>query len=305
LSKDISNEKRDLEGYGGKSPDISWPGGRKLAIQFVLNLEEGGENSVLYGDEHSETFLSEIIGAEAFYGKRHMSIESLYEYGTRSGVWRVLDLFRQREIPITIFAVAQALQKNQKIVEQILKDEHEICSHGLRWINYRDVPRDIEKEHMEKAIQIQKNLCGTRPMGWYTGRTSENTRELVCEEGGFLYDSDDYSDDLPFWSKVTSKPHLIIPYTLDANDMRFLTNQGFNNGTQFYNYLKDTFDTLYQERHSGPRMMSIGLHCRIIGKPGRFRSLMKFIDYIREFSDIWFAQRISIAEHWRKVLPHE
>tara|TARA_B100000945_G_scaffold290862_1_gene264922 strand:- start:323 stop:1231 length:909 start_codon:yes stop_codon:yes gene_type:complete len=296
---------RDLEGYGGKLPDITWPGGRKLAVQFVLNLEEGGENSVIYGDEHSETFLSEIIGAEPFYGKRHMSIESLYEYGSRAGVWRILQLFRDREIPLTVFAVSQALQENQKVVEQILKDNHEICSHGLRWINYRDIPRDVEKEHMEKAIEIQKNLCGSRPLGWYTGRTSENTRDLVCEEGGFVYDSDDYSDDLPFWSKVTPKPHLIIPYTLDTNDMRFLTNQGFNNGNQFFNYLKDTFDCLYQERFLGPKMMSIGLHCRIIGKPGRFGSLKKFLDYTREFSDVWFASRISIANYWRKVLPYE
>ena len=296
---------RDLEGYGGKLPDITWPGGRKLAVQFVLNLEEGGENSVIYGDEHSETFLSEIIGAEPFYGKRHMSIESLYEYGTRAGVWRILQLFRDREIPLTVFAVSQALQENPKVVEQILKDNHEICSHGLRWINYRDIPRDVEKEHMEKAIEIQKNLCGSRQLGWYTGRTSENTRDLVCEEGGFVYDSDDYSDDLPFWSKVTSKPHLIIPYTLDTNDMRFLTNQGFNNGNQFFNYLKDTFDCLYQERFLGPKMMSIGLHCRIIGKPGRFGSLKKFLDYTREFSDVWFASRISIANYWRKVLPYE
>ena len=296
---------RDLEGYGRKFPDITWPGGRRLAVQFVLNLEEGGENSVIYGDEHSETFLSEIIGAEPFYGKRHMSIESLYEYGTRAGVWRILQLFRDREIPLTVFAVSQALQENQKVVEQILKDNHEICSHGLRWINYRDIPRDVEKEHMEKAIEIQKNLCGSRPLGWYTGRTSENTRDLVCEEGGFVYDSDDYSDDLPFWSKVTPKPHLIIPYTLDTNDMRFLTNQGFNNGNQFFNYLKDTFDCLYQERFLGPKMMSIGLHCRIIGKPGRLGSLKKFLDYTREFSDVWFASRISIANYWRKVLPYE
>ena len=301
----MEKRQRDLEGYAGKLPDITWPGGRKLAVQFVLNLEEGGENSVIYGDEHSETFLSEIIGAEPFYGKRHMSIESLYEYGTRAGVWRILQLFRDREIPLTVFAVSQALQENQKVVEQILKDNHEICSHGLRWINYRDIPRDVEKEHMEKAIEIQKNLCGSRPLGWYTGRTSENTRDLVCEEGGFVYDSDDYSDDLPFWSKVTPKPHLIIPYTLDTNDMRFLTNQGFNNGNQFFNYLKDTFDCLYQERFLGPKMMSIGLHCRIIGKPGRFGSLKKFLDYTREFSDVWFASRISIANYWRKVLPHE
>ena len=268
-------------------------------------MEEGGENSVIYGDEHSETFLSEIIGAEPFYGKRHMSIESLYEYGMRAGVWRILDLFRDQEIPLTVFAVAQALEQNPKVVEQILKDKHEICSHGLRWVNYRDVPKNVEKEHMERAIEIQKRLCGTRPLGWYTGRTSENTRDLVCDEGGFLYDSDDYSDDLPFWSKITKKPHLVVPYTLDTNDMRFLTYQGFNNGDQFFNYLKDSFDCLYQERFSGPKMMSIGLHCRIIGKPGRFGSLQKFIDYTREFSDVWFASRVSIAKYWRKVLPYE
>ena len=296
---------RDLEGYHGEIPKFSWPGGRKLAVQFVLNLEEGGENSIIYGDKHSETFLSEIIGAEPFFGQRHMSMESLYEYGTRAGVWRILKLFRERQIPITIFAVAQALEENPRIVDQILKDNHEICSHGLRWINYKDVPRATEKEHMQKAIEIQKRICGERPMGWYTGRTSENTRDLVCEEGGFLYDSDDYSDDLPFWSKMTKKPHLVIPYTLDTNDMRFLTPQGFHNAEHFFNYLKDSFDCLYEERHEGPKIMNIGLHCRIIGKPGRFPALKKFVDYIQSFSDVWFTTRIGIARHWRKVLPHE
>ena len=237
--------KRDFVGYGNNYPVFKWPNNAKLAIQFVLNYEEGAENCILNGENSSETFLSEIIGAPAYENARHMSMESIYEYGSRAGVWRILDLFRINNIPITVFGVAKALEQNPLFCEQIQKDNHEVCCHGLKWINYHGIPKDIERTHMQEAIELQIKMCGSRPLGWYTGRTSENTRKLVAEEGGFLYDSDDYSDDLPFWSKVESKPHLIIPYTLDVNDMRFATNQGFNTSDHFFNYLMDTFNTLY------------------------------------------------------------
>lgn len=292
---------RDMAGYGPEKPAANWPDKARIAIQFVLNYEEGGENCTLHGDESSEVFLSEIIGARPFVGARHMSMESIYEYGSRSGVWRILDLFRAMGIPITIFGVAMAMQRNPTVIEQALKDGHEICSHGYRWIDYSDIPIDIEREHMAKAIEIHKSITGERPFGWYTGRTSENTRELVAQDGGFIYDADDYSDDLPFWSKLTEKSQLIVPYTLDNNDMRFATPQGFNCGDQFYTYLKDAFDVLYAE--GTPKMMSIGLHARIIGRPGRFRALQKFVSYVREQENVWFARRIDIARHWIKQHP--
>ena len=296
---------RDMIGYGNNLPKVRWPNKAKITIQFVLNYEEGGENNILHGDKASESFLSEIIGANPFIGQRHMSMESIYEYGSRSGVWRILNLFRQNKIPITIFAVAMALERNPMFCEQVLKDNHEICSHGLRWIDYKDIDEDIERSHMLHAIEIQKKVCGSRPLGWYTGRTSVNTRKLVSEEGGFLYDSDDYSDDLPFWSKVIKKPHLIIPYTLDTNDMRFATNQGFNTAQQFYTYLKNAFDTLYEEGHNSPKMLSIGLHCRLIGRPGRFSALKDFIRYIKKFENVWIAKRIDIARYWEKNFPYK
>lgn len=299
----MGNYPRDLKGYGEALPRVTWPEGKRLAVQFVLNYEEGGENCTLHGDAGSEKFLSEIVGAEAIMGERHMSMESLYEYGSRVGVWRVLDLFRQQQVPLTMFAVATALQRNPLVAEVALKDGHEICSHGLKWINYQDVPEHIEAEHMAKAIEIIKSITGERPYGWYTGRTSPNTRGLVAAEGGFLYDADDYSDDLPFWSKVAGAEHLIVPYTLDANDMRFLTPQGFNTGDHFYSYLKDTFDTLYAEGETTPKMMSIGLHCRIIGKPGRIQALQKFLKYVQSHGDVWLAKRIDIAKHWRENHP--
>ena len=295
---------RDLIGYAKDLPKVKWPNNSKIAVQFVLNYEEGGENNILHGDNSSETFLSEIIGAVPYVGARHMSMESLYEYGSRSGVWRILKLFKDYNVPITVFAIAMALKRNPLVCEQFLKDGHEICSHGLRWINYHDVPIDIERSHMQEAIEIQKQLTGDRPLGWYTGRTSENTRNLLVDEGGFLYDSDDYSDDLPFWSKVVDKSHLIVPYTLDVNDMRFATNQGFNSAKQFFQYLKNSFDTLYNEGSQNPKMMSIGLHCRLIGKPGRFPALEKFIKYVKNFENVWFAKRIEIANHWRKFHPY-
>ena len=260
---------RDLIGYGPTPPQAGWPNGARLAVQFVLNYEEGGESCILHGDQASEAFLSEIVGAAPWQGLRHLSMESIYEYGSRVGVWRLLELFRRKEIPLTLFAVAMAIERNPAVAEATMKAGHEICSHGYRWIDYRNVPEDIEREHLAKAIQILTRIAGTRPLGWYTGRTGANTRRLVVEEGGFLYDADDYSDDLPYWVTVEGGPHLVVPYTLDANDMRFATPQGFNAGDQFFNYLRDSFDPLYADGETTPRMMSIGLHCRLAGRPGR------------------------------------
>ena len=294
---------RDLVGYGATPPDPKWPGRARIALQFVLNYEEGGENSVLHGDVASETFLSEIVGAQAFVGQRHMSMESLYEYGSRVGVWRMLKLFRHYNIPLTIFAVAMAMERNPAVVEAFMQAGHEIANHGLRWINYQDVPLKVEREHMQRAIEIQKRLTGERPFGWYTGRTSPNTRRLVVEDGGFEYDADDYSDDLPWYDTRYGKPQLVVPYTLDANDMRFLAVQGFNSGEQFYAYLKDSFDALYAEGRDTPRMMSVGLHCRIAGKPGRIFALERFLRYVSKKPGVWFARRIDIARHWAKRYP--
>lgn len=294
---------RDMLGYGPNPPRMRWPGGARVAVQFVLNYEEGAENAVLHGDPASETFLSEIIGALPYPGARHMSMESLYEYGSRVGVWRLLDAFRERGMPLTVFAVAMALERNPLVAEIALKDGHEICSHGLRWINYHGVSEDLEREHMARAIDVQTRICGDRPLGWYTGRTSENTRRLVAEEGGFVYDSDDYSDDLPFWSRMVETRHLVVPYTLDANDMRFATPQGFNTGDDFFDYLKDSFDTLYAEGETTPRMMSVGLHCRIVGRPGRIAGLNRFLDYVAGHDKAWVARRIDIARAWIEQVP--
>ena len=293
MKKNTPKDTRDYVGYGENPPDPKWPGGARVAVQIVLNYEEGGENCVLNGDSGSETFLSEIIGAAKIEGARHISMESLYEYGSRAGVWRLLRLFRKHEIPVTVFAVALALEKYPDMAKAFLRDGHEICSHGYRWINYQDIDEKTEREHMQLAIDIIKRLTGERPLGWYTGRTSPNTRRLVSEEGGFLYDADDYSDDLPFWVNK----QLIIPYTLDVNDMRFASAQGFNSGEQYYTYLKDTFDTLYAE---GGKMMSVGLHCRIVGKPGRIAALEKFLKYIKQHEKVWICRRIDIARHWHK-----
>jgi len=296
---------RDLHGYGAKKPQVRWPEDGRIALQFVINYEEGSENCILHGDIASEAFLSEIIGADAREGVRHMSIESFYEYGSRVGIWRLFNLFKEYEIPITIFAVAMALQRNPDVAEAALKNNFELCCHGLRWIDYQYIPEEIEKEHLYEAIKIHTKITGERPLGWYTGRTSPNTRRLIAEEGGFLYDADDYSDELPFWSKITDTPHLIVPYSLDANDMRFAAPQGFNAGDQFFNYLKDSFDTLYHEGETNPKMMSVGLHCRIIGRPGRFQALKKFVEYARSHDKVWFCKRIDIARHWREKHPFE
>ena len=296
---------RDLVGYGARPPHAKWPRKARIALQFVLNYEEGGENSVLHGDRASEAFLSEIIGAQPVEAARHMSMESLYEYGSRVGVWRILELFGRYDIPLTVYGVAMALERNPAVVEAFLKADHEIASHGWRWINYQHVPIDEEREHMQRAIETHKRLTGARPLGWYAGRTSPNTRKLVVEDGGFVYDADDYADELPWYDTRYRKPQLIVPYTLDANDMRFATPQGFNAGDQFYAYLKDSFDVLYEEGRHAPRMMSVGLHCRLVGRPGRIASLEKFIKYVKSKSRIWITRRIDIAHHWLKQHPHE
>ena len=293
----IKKKSRDLVGYGSKGKKITWPNNSKLALQFVLNYEEGGENSVLNGDKYSETFLSEIIGAKAIKG-RHISMESIYEYGSRSGFWRLDRLFKEKKIPVTIFGVGLALKQNPEVCNALKNGDYEIAAHGYRWIDYQNVKKSIEKKHMQLAIKIIKDIFGSRPLGWYTGRCSPNTRDLVFDDGGFLYDSDSYSDDLPYWEQRGKKRQLIIPYTLDNNDMRFATNQGFNTGDHFYNYLKDSFDALYEEGKTSPKMMSVGLHCRLIGRPGRIQSLRKFLDYVLKFEDVWICKRIDIATHW-------
>lgn len=289
---------RDMIGSGSKPVDPKWPNRAKIAVQFVINYEEGGENSILHGDKASEAFLSEIVGASALDGVRHMSMESMYEYGSRSGFWRLYNIFTKLNLPVTVFGVAMALERNPEAVAAMLGANWEIASHGYRWIDYQYVAIEEEKRHLKIAIDIHKRVTGSRPRGWYTGRTSPNSRQLLLDEGGFLYDADSYADDLPYWEKNTLTPHLIVPYTLDANDMRFATAQGFNSGDQFYSYLKDTFDTLYEEGAEHPKMMSIGLHCRLVGRPGRAASLKRFLDYICNHEDVWVCRRDEIAQHW-------
>lgn len=297
----MMNNTRDFIGYGQHTPQQVWPEGQRLALQFVINYEEGGENCILHGDAASEAFLSEIIGAQARQGVRHMSMESIYEYGSRAGFWRLHRLFTQRNLPVTVYGVAMALEKNPQAVAAMQCAGWEIASHGLKWIDYQDISRDEERKHIQKAIEIHTRVTGARPLGWYTGRTSPNTRDLVQEIGGFLYDADSYADDLPYWVTDYDQPYLIIPYTLDANDMRFATNQGFNCGDQFFNYLKDSFDVLYAEGESAPKMMSVGLHCRLVGRPGRAAALSKFLDYVKNFEDVWITRRVDIARHWHKM----
>ena len=295
----VKKYSRDMVGYGSKGIKVKWPNNSRIAVQFVLNYEEGAENCVLNGDKTSEIFLSEIIGAQPVKG-RNMNMESIYEYGSKRGFWRIHELFQEKKIPLTIFGVGMALEKNNDVCNAIKKANYEVASHGWRWIDYQNFSKKKEKEHMKLAIKSIKKIFGKRPLGWYTGRCSPNTLDLVIEEGGFLYCSDSYSDDLPYWIKKVSKKQLIIPYTLDNNDMRFATNQGFNSGDQFFSYLKDSFDNLYNEGKNNPKMMSIGLHCRLIGRPGRMQSLIKFINYILKFEDIWICKRIDIANHWIK-----
>ncbi len=292
-----SSYPRDLIGYGANPPHPNWPHSAKLAVQFVINYEEGAENCVLHGDQNSETFLSEIIGAKA-YPNRHMSMESLYEYGSRAGFWRLHRLFNQYQIPATVYGVGMALMRNPQAVEAMQQSEWEIASHAYRWIDHQFMPEDLEREQINLAIDAHTQATGERPLGWYTGRDSPNTRKLVVEAGGFAYDSDSYADDLPYWNTEYGRPHLVIPYTLDTNDMRFAAPQGFNCGDQFFTYLKDSFDALYQEGEYAPKMMNIGLHCRIIGRPGRIKSLERFIQYVLSHQDAWVCKRIDIAKHW-------
>ena len=292
---------RDLVGYGSTPPHPRWPGSARIAVQVVLNYEEGAENCVLHGDAASETFLSDIVGAEA-YRARHMSMESLYEYGSRAGVWRLLRLFKTLGVPVTIFAVADALKRYPAMAEAFLRDGHEIASHGLKWINYQNVDEATERAHIAEGAEIIARFAG-KPLGWYTGRTSPNTRRLVAEHGGFAYDADDYNDDLPFYDTRYGKDYLIVPYTLDANDMSFATPQGFNSSEQFFTYLKDAFDVLYAEGATAPKMMSIGLHCRLAGRPGRFAAVERFLRYAQGHQDVWFTRRIDIARHWRATFP--
>ena len=296
-----NNYPRDMIGYGATPPEANWPGGARLALSFVINYEEGGENSILHGDRASETFLSEIIGAKA-YEARHMSMESMYEYGSRAGFWRLHRLFQRYKLPVTVYGIAMAMERNPDVVSAMLEADWEIASHGYRWIDYQFVPAETEREHMAKAIEIHERLTGSKPLGWYTGRDSPNTRNLVLEHEHFLYDSDSYADDLPYWHQHSGGHHLIIPYTLDNNDMRFATPQGFNSGEQFYTYLKDSFDTLYEE---GGRMMNVGLHCRIVGKPGRAASLARFLEYVSTKPNVWVARRSDIANHWHLHHPRE
>ena len=298
----LSNYPRDMTGYGKESIHPNWPNNAKIAVQFVLNYEEGGENSILHGDDASETFLSEIIGAKAYQGARHMSMESLYEYGSRSGVWRILRLFEEFNIPITIFAVGLAIARNRQLADYLVDHNYDICAHGFRWIDYQFVEEEVEREHIKDCISILTEFLGKRPEGWYTGTNSPNTRKLIIEEGGFLYDSDAYDDDLPYWANEfdTDSKHLIIPYTLDVNDMRFASPQGFNSGDQFFNYLKDSFDALYREGETSPKMMSVGMHARILGRPGRIIAMRKFLEYISTFDNVWLCSRREIADHWYK-----
>lgn len=300
---------RDLIGYGRRPPHADWPGGARIAVQFVLNYEEGGENSVLHGDAGSEQFLSEIIGA-ASYPARHMSMESIYEYGSRVGGWRILDEFARRGLPLTVFGVAMAMQRHPDFIRACIEAGHEIASHGWRWIHYQHMDVEEERSHLLRAIEIHREVTGTFPLGWYTGRDSPNTRRLVVEHGGFEYDSDYYGDDLPFWTEVEiangeRRPHLVVPYTLDSNDMRFATPQGFNTAAHFFDYLRDSFDVLYAEGEHTPRMLSVGMHCRLLGRPGRFIALQRFLDYIAKHDKVWVCRRIDIARHWKQRHPFE
>jgi len=294
---------RDLVGYGGRPPQPRWPGNARLAVQFVINYEEGGENCILHGDAASEAFLSEIVGAQPWPGQRHLNMESIYEYGSRAGFWRLHRLFTERNLPVTVYGVAMALERNPTAVQAMLDADWEIASHGYRWIEYANMPEAEERVHLQKAIEIHTRVTGSRPLGWYTGRCSLNTRRLVVEEGGFLYDADSYADDLPYWVTEYGKPHLVIPYTLDANDMRFATSQGFNSGDQFYAYLRDSFAMLYAEGATAPKMLSVGLHCRLVGRPGRAAALARFLDDVRAHRDVWVCRRIDIARHWHKHHP--
>lgn len=294
---------RDMVGYGAHPPDPQWPGRARVAVQFVINYEEGAENNILHGDPASESFLSEMVGADAREGVRHMSMEWLYEYGSRAGFWRLYRLFTERNLPATVFAVGLALERNPEAASAMCDAGFEIASHGWRWIDYQYVDEATEREHIRLAVESIERMTGQRPLGWYTGRCGPNTRRLVAEYGGFLYDADSYADDLPYWEYVEGEAQLIVPYTLDVNDMRFVAPQGFNSGDQFYTYLKDAFDVLYAEGEQAPKMLSVGLHCRVAGHPGRAAAVARFLDYVRGHEQAWVCRRVDIARHWRQVHP--
>ena len=299
---------RDMVGYGATVPHAQWPDRARIAVQFVLNYEEGGENNVLHGDPTSETFLSELVTAQA-YENRHMTMESMYEYGSRVGVWRILREFEKRGLPLTVFGVSMALERYPELTQAFVDLGHEIACHGFKWIHYQNLPEATEKRHIGLATHILTDMTAGRwPQGWYTGRDSPNTRRLLVDHGGYEYDSDYYGDDLPFWMKVTRSdgavvPHLVVPYSLDCNDMRFVQAQGFNTGEHFLQYLKDSFDVLYAEGEDAPKMMSIGMHCRLLGKPGRFGALQKFLDHVQRHDRVWICRRIDIARHWKQTHP--
>ena len=296
---DAAPYPRDMIGYGRNPPDPKWPGGARVAVQFVVNYEEGGENCILHGDAASEAFLSDVLGAQSWPGQRHMNVESMYEYGSRAGFWRLWRMFGARGMPVTVFGVATALARNPEVVAAMKEADWEIASHGLKWVEMKDKRDDEERREIAEAVRIHTEVTGTRPLGLYQGRSSINSIRLAAEEGGFLYSSDAYADDLPYWVDGPKGRFLIIPYTLDANDMRFATPQGFNSGDQFYTYLKDSFDTLYEEgRNGAPKMMSVGLHCRLVGRPGRAAALARFIDYVAGKEKVWLPRRIDIAWHW-------
>ncbi len=296
----FSEYPRDLAGYGREPPDARWPGNARVAVQFVVNFEEGGENNILHGDKASEAFLTDVIGVQPWSGKRHMNVESMFEYGSRAGFWRLWRIFTARQTPVTVFGVASALARNPEIVAAMREANWDIASHGLRWIDYKDFSHADEKAHMQEAIRVHTEVVGSRPLGWYTGRSSEHTLKLVLEEGGFLYSSDSYADDLPYWVQSAKGPHLIVPYSLDANDMRFINPQGFGEAEEFFLYLRDTFDILYGEGATKPKMMSVGLHCRLAGRPGRAAGLVRFLDHISKFDRVWQATRLEIAHHWHR-----
>lgn len=294
---------RDLIGYGEAPPHPRWPGDARIAVQFVLNYEEGAERAILHGDEVSEYFLSEMVGTAPIAGMRHISMESLYEYGSRAGVWRIRRLFDAYGLPLTVFGVAQAMERNPAAVEAMLRSGWEIATHGFRWIDYQHVPEDVEREHIARAIEIHRRLTGERPLGWYQGRTSPNTARLIAEEGGFVYDADSYADDLPYYDRRHGRAQLIVPYTLDTNDMRFVAVQGFNSGDQFFAYVRDAFDALYAEGETSPKTLSIGLHCRVVGRPARIPALKRLLDHVTAHDRVWVARRIDIARHWLALHP--
>lgn len=296
---------RDMVGYGASPPNANWPGGARIAVQFVVNYEEGGENSVLHGDKGSEAFLSDMVGAQSQEGMRAMAMESLYEYGSRAGFWRLHRLFAEFGMPATVFGVASAMERNPAAVDAMLKAGWEVASHGYRWIDYQHVPETVEREHIGKAMEIHRRLTGERPLGWYQGRTSPNTARLVAREGGFVYDADSYADDLPYYDAQHGRPQLIVPYTLDANDMKFVALNGFQMSKQFAGYLTDAFDALYAEGEKTPKMMSVGLHCRIAGRPGRIQGLRWFLEHIAKHERVWVARRIDIARHWLAQHPYK